>query len=537
MDARDGLNMRTDHRLVQGSDEWHKFRLEHFGASEAAAMLGLSKKVTRTELLHMKHTGTPKEFSEWVQKNILDYGHEVEALARPIIEEFFDIELYPVTCSDGLLSASCDGLTLCDKDSFEHKQWNEALAESVLQNILPEEHMPQCQQVLMITGAERLIFTVSDGTRENLVWMEVFPDREWFERIRAGWQQFEKDLAEYVPIAHPEKPEAQAVMQLPALTIQASGSISIISNLELFGKKLNEFVERLDLEPNDDQGFANADAAAKTLQKVETALEAAEQNALAQAAEVDEMRRTVELYREIARKTRLMLEKMVVARKKQIREDIISKATKAFSAHMKSLEEEIKPIKLVAQWPDFITAAKSKRTLKSLHDAVDTELANSKIAVDATAKEIRAKLAWYREHSKGYELLFPDLDRVIYKPSDDFQMLVQNRIAQHKMDEAKKLEAERLRIQAEEKAKMQAMQVKPVEADAPKAEPTKPTLIKSGDNIPTLSNTYALMFDLSVRDAIAFRNKYSGIVELEVVHAALDRFLAVNAPAEVRSGT
>src|SRR5687768_9563227 len=138
MDARDGLNMRTDHRLVQGSDAWHQFRLEHFGASEAAAMLGLSKKVTRTELLHMKSTGTAREFSDWVQKNILDYGHEVEALTRPIIEEEFGIDLYPVTCSDGLPSASCDGLTLCESDAFEHKQPNKELVASVKAGIVPD---------------------------------------------------------------------------------------------------------------------------------------------------------------------------------------------------------------------------------------------------------------------------------------------------------------------------------------------------------------------------------------------------------------
>ena len=32
---------------------------------------------------------------------------------------------------------------------------------------LPEEHMPQCQQVLMVTGAEKLLFVVSDGTPDK----------------------------------------------------------------------------------------------------------------------------------------------------------------------------------------------------------------------------------------------------------------------------------------------------------------------------------------------------------------------------------
>ena len=75
---------KITHNLVQGSPEWKQYRLTMFGASEAAAMLGLSSKVSRTELLHMKHTCTPQEFSDWVQIYILDYGHEVEAMARPL---------------------------------------------------------------------------------------------------------------------------------------------------------------------------------------------------------------------------------------------------------------------------------------------------------------------------------------------------------------------------------------------------------------------------------------------------------------------
>ena len=104
----------------------------HAQTAPAAAMLGLSKKTTRSELLRMKHTGTPKEFSDWVQVNILDYGHEVEAMARPIIEDLIGEDLYPVTCSNedtgGILSASCDGLTMGYDTAFEHKQWAAELA-------------------------------------------------------------------------------------------------------------------------------------------------------------------------------------------------------------------------------------------------------------------------------------------------------------------------------------------------------------------------------------------------------------------------
>src|SRR6516225_3833435 len=179
------MTERITHNLVQGSDAWLEFRLTHFGASEAAAMLGLSKTVKRTELLHMKHTGTAKEFSDWVQANILDRGHEVEALARPIIEMTLGEDLYPMVFSLGKMSASCDGLTMLEDIAWENKQRNKTLYESIAGGVLPEEHMPQAQQVLMVSGASLLKFSCSDGTEEGTVTMDVFPDESWFQRLRA----------------------------------------------------------------------------------------------------------------------------------------------------------------------------------------------------------------------------------------------------------------------------------------------------------------------------------------------------------------
>jgi len=222
--------MQTHDDLIQGSDAWCAFRLDHDGASEAAAMLGLSKKVQRNELLCVKHTGLPREFSDWVQENILDRGHAVEALARPIVEEIIGEDLFPVTCSDGRISASCDGLTLRKRIAFEHKQHAAELAASVGREELPEEHAPQCQQVLMVTGAERLIFVVSDGTIDNLVYMWVYPDQVWFDRIRAGWQQFHIDLENYVPPEAVQEVVASPTLNLPAVSVQVKGAIELISN-------------------------------------------------------------------------------------------------------------------------------------------------------------------------------------------------------------------------------------------------------------------------------------------------------------------
>ena len=544
------------HNLIQGSREWHQFRLEHFGASEAAAMLGLSKKVTRTELLHMKSTGTPKEYSDWVQKNILDYGHEVEALARPIVEQIIGDDLYPVTCSDGVYSASCDGLTMCEEIAFEHKQPNKELVAGVLAGIVPDEHMPQCQQILMVTGAAKVIFTVSDGTRENMVWVEVLPDPVWFDRLRSGWEQFNKDRDNYVHVVHAEKPQPNAIMQLPALAVQIRGEV-LTSNLPAFTKAAEHFLANIKTDLQTDTDFADAEETVKFCDRAEKELELAKKAAIEQTVDIAELMRTIDYVKDELRSKRLMLDRLVKTQKEAIKSQILADARLKFADHLAAIEAEIKPIRLVYQQPDFQGAIKNKRTLASVHDAVDSALANAKIATDATAKDIRAKLAWYKENAVGYEVLFADLDRVIYKQADDFQMLVRNRIDQHKLEEKRKLEAERVRIQAEEqkkaeekvRAEQQAELLKkqkelevvqaelvagqkpvPVIAQAPEAP--KPALVKTDPKQAIVERTKPILITLARSELDDFRSRYSGIPELVMVMEEIESFMIATAPRE-----
>ncbi|WP_109477663.1 YqaJ viral recombinase family protein [Paraburkholderia sp. C35] len=440
------------HDLIQGSDEWMEFRLHHFGASEAAAMLGISKNVKRNELLHMKHTGTAKEYSDWFQEHVLDRGHELEALARPFAEEIIGDDLYPVTCSDDVLSASCDGLTLDEDTTWEHKQYNEALFASIKQRVLPEEHMPQAQQILMVTGARRLMFSCSDGTRDGMVSMWIKPDPTWFERLRAGWAQFEKDLASYEPRSIREKPQADVIMGLPTLAVQIEGKV-VTSNLPRFKQAAESFIANIKTELKTDEDFANAEETVKFCEKAEKELEVAKSAAIAQTATIDDMMRTIDSIKEQLRRKRLDLDKLVKTRKEEIKTGIIADGRKLFADHVAALNAELNMVRLDVAAPDFISAAKNKRTLASLHEAIDTAVANGKIDADAAARELRSKLDWYRPKDEEYGFLFRDLQTVIQKPAEDFKLLVSTRIDQHKKVEAERLElAQRQRAEAAERA-------------------------------------------------------------------------------------
>lgn len=453
---RENSLTRQIHDLIQGSQEWAEFRLHHHGASEAAAMLGLSTKTKRSELVRMKATGIGKEFTDWVQENILDYGHQVEALARPLVEAIIGTDLYPVTCSLGVLSASCDGLDMSETIAFEHKQWNASLAAAVSAGELPDEYMPQCQQIMMVTGAERVVFTVSNGTLEQLVHMDVLPDAAWFDRIRAGWEQFDLDVAAYEHVEVVPATVAEVVEDLPSLSIRVNGAITLNSNLSLFGAKLAEFVENINKQPEDDQDFANAENAIKVLQRAEEALGAAEASALAQTADIDQMCKTVASLHKLARDTRLMMEKLVKARKETVKIEILNTAKEKQVGHIAALNTRLGKSYMPMVSADFATAMKGKKTVASLKDAADTELARFKIEANAIADKIQLNLATLRELGANHIFLFSDTPAIVLKANDDLTSLVKLRIAEHDAAEAAKAEALRAKIAAEEKEKAEA---------------------------------------------------------------------------------
>lgn len=445
--------------LQQGTREWLTHRASAFNASEAPAMLGLSPYTSRQALLREKHTGIVPEITDAGTLARFARGHEAEAQLRPLIEQQIGDELYPVVGmieQDGMvLSASFDGLTMDETTAFEHKLWNQSLADFLTEhNDLPETHWPQVEHQILVSGCESVLFSVSDGTLEQHVGIRYQSQSERRERVLKGWAQFAKDLAKYVPAEVIEKPKGAAVLDLPAVMVKVSGQIAITDNLDKFSSALKSFVEtQLIREPKTDQDFADLESQVKTLKKAEEALDSAEAHMLAQVDSVDTATRTIDMLRKIARDNRLMAEKLVKTEKENIKTAAIMNARKLFMDHISALNAEIRPVQIEGVTPDFNGSAKNKRTMASLHDAIDTELARVKIESDAQAKGIRLNLALLKEHGKGYEFLFNDLATIAHKPTDDFAALVAHRVSEHKAAEQARIAAERQQIEAEAKAK------------------------------------------------------------------------------------
>lgn len=445
--------------LQQGSAEWHLHRSSHFNASDAPAMLGISPYKTRNQLLHEMYTGLAPEVDAATQQRFAD-GHRFEALARSVAERIVGQDLYPVVGSEGKLSASFDGITMDENVIFEHKTLNVKLRDAILNGNLADHYRAQMEQQLMVSGATQCLFMASTWDKNDVLVEEhhciYYSDQAMRDSLIQGWAQFGRDLATCTPKDAADKPAATPAMQLPALFIQVEGSFNLTTNLAAFGEQLKMFVDRLEMKPKDDQQFADAEESVKTLEKAEALIKSQESGALAQMGSVDEMRRTAALYLDIARTARLALEKAIKAQKDNIRIEAITAVKVKHAEHLAGLEAEINPIKLIHTQPDWAGAIKGLRKLDTLHDALDSKLAQAKIEMDGIAKDIRTKRMWISGEWDEYEFLFRDLQTLIQKPMDDFKLAIETRISQHRAAEAAKQEAVRAKMQAEEEAKATA---------------------------------------------------------------------------------
>lgn len=471
------------HDLIQGTPEWHKHRATHYNASDAPAMMGCSPYKSRTQLMYEMVTGITPEVDDATQRRF-DDGHRFEDLARPLAEKIIGKRLYRVTGSEGKLSASFDGLTADDEEAEEHKSLNDeirACFDSDGQQImeLPLVYRVQMEQQSAVSGCKRVLFLATKFDKNDELIEErhcwYLPDLELREQIIAGWEQLEKDREEYKRkleageiVQRKEKPKAEVTIELPALFVHAKGVITE-NNMDEFGAALTEkLAEVRAIALIDDQDFSNAKEAAKRFRATAKAIALSKEQMLAQTETIGEAARKMDAWAKDLNTTALQLEKDVEREDKAKKEVMVLEGKNAYSEYIASLEEEIKPIRLIIASPNFAEAIKGKRNYASMQDAIDTMLSQAKQAADASAKDIRAKLTWCKESSAGFGFLFSDLSILIGNNGmEAFQAIVTGRIAKHKADEAEKAEAERAKMEAaaKEKAEREAA-AKMAEAEA-----------------------------------------------------------------------
>jgi len=465
------------HNVQQGTPEWHALRASYFTASEAPAMMGASKYQTRNDLLAMKKTGIVEEVTPQ-QQAIFDRGHATEELARPLVEEMLGEELYPIVGTAGNLLASMDGATMLGDTLFEHKLWNQKVVAMIRAGELDPHYYWQLEQQLLVSGAERVIFVCSDGTRTNFEHLEYTPVAGRREQLVAGWAQFEEDLGSFEVKEAKVEVIGAAPDQLPALRIEVTGMVTA-SNLDAFKSHALQVFSGINTELKTDQDFADAEKTVKWCGEVEDKLKAAKEHALSQTESIDALFKALDDIAAEARRKRLELDKLVKSRKEGIRTEIVMDAAKALQAHIDQIDATLGGrIRMPKVHANFAEAIKGKRTIDSLNEAADAELARAKIEASRIGDLIRTNVVSLNELAANHKFLFSDAQDLVQKDNDALVALVKVRISEHEQAEQKKRDAElqrqqeeQARQQAAEQAAQQQVQDQPAAQQVAKADP------------------------------------------------------------------
>tara|TARA_Y100000766_G_scaffold255852_1_gene242211 strand:+ start:5169 stop:6899 length:1731 start_codon:yes stop_codon:yes gene_type:complete len=437
--------------LVQGTKEWLEARAKYFTASEAPAMMGAHKNISRTNLLDHKK-GWTSIVDDYTLK-LFERGHEAEEMARPIASQKIGEPLLPAVAIDDEKTylASFDGITMFEDILFEHKLWNKTLAENVLNNVLEPHYYWQLEHQLLVSGAEKVFFVTSDGTENNWqsMYYESVPERR--EQLLKGWAQFSADLASHKPEAKAEKVKSESVRDLPAINYKMNG-LALESNLNAYKQAAMDLVELSKAPLESDQDFANAEARQKVFTKAEKDIAAACDRVMGEIDSIDAFVKDMRFIAEQIRQARLAEGKQIKARKDEIRAEIMSQANADIIAAKNEAENKINA-NLPALSVNIANAMKGKRTIDSLKDAAAGEVARAKIEINEFVELAMGNALCLSTQAQGYDFLFNDWQQIAFKAVDDFKALVKSRIADHKEREAKREEEQRARIRAEEEAK------------------------------------------------------------------------------------
>lgn len=477
--------MKT-HNCIQGSKKWLDLRASVDGtASEIPAVMGESKYQTRDELLRIKVTGESKPVDKHLQ-SIFDKGHAAEASIRPHIEEIVGDDLFNTTATevfDGLtLLASFDGITFDETIVFEHKLWNEGLADYVLNKDLPLMYALQVEQQLMVSGAEKAIFVVSDGTPDKMVYMWYKPDLSLRPNIISAWKQFKIDLDSYEHKAETVKPVAADLMELPTLDIQIHGGIKN-SNLATYKQSALDFIKNINTDLKTDSDFAVAEKTVKFCGEAEKRIDLVKKQALSQTADIEKIFDTLDQLKSEMRTKRLSLEKLVKAEKVNVKTKIIQTAKSELAKFLTQVNSTLDFGSILESGADFKTATKGLKTIESFQSKVNDEIARVKIEINAKADKVRLNVKSYNDLAEDYKFLFHDINVLANEENNHFVLLVNDRINKHKEAEKAKADALREKIREEEETKAaeklketQPEEVPPV-VEEEKSEPVKTTLV------------------------------------------------------------
>jgi putative phage-type endonuclease len=168
-------------QLQQNTPEWHRWRRQGLGASDAPIIMGEAAFKSPRMLWSIK-TGRMQEEAPGPAAR---RGRELERFARRAYEQEVGIQMEPLCLVHDELEwmrASLDGLSFDGSTVLEIKCPNNVRDQSAARNgCVPPHYYAQLQHELEVSRAEELHYWSFDGSNGSLV--RVRPDRDYLKRL------------------------------------------------------------------------------------------------------------------------------------------------------------------------------------------------------------------------------------------------------------------------------------------------------------------------------------------------------------------
>lgn len=187
--------MPKQFNLEQGSHQWLEFRKNHLGSSDTPVVLGVSPYTTRQELYEDKVFGSKK-----VQSNSMRRGHDLEPVARSILEDELGTFLFPAVYEDdknSFMSCSLDGISADAKTMVEIKCPNKTDHAIALSGKIPDKYAPQLQKQLLVMNLDHMTYFSFDGQKGASV--KVYRDDKMIRRIVDEETKFWNNVLSHTP--------------------------------------------------------------------------------------------------------------------------------------------------------------------------------------------------------------------------------------------------------------------------------------------------------------------------------------------------
>ena len=193
--------------MDQGTKEWHKWRDQGLGSSDAAVIMGANPWKTLHELYCEKlnlffkdERGNYKSVKQFKGNYFTERGQALEPVVRREYEASVGLHFLPSTAVHDKydwVRASFDGINLEKKKIIEIKTSTSRAHDLAMTGVVPDYYYPQVQWLLMVCGYDSCEYISHNPVRHETKVINVLRSRDYQKEMLGKAYDFWQKICEH----------------------------------------------------------------------------------------------------------------------------------------------------------------------------------------------------------------------------------------------------------------------------------------------------------------------------------------------------